>query len=67
MLGHDAMCPFCRVQFRLRLKDSTEYARQKASQQRRKAKLGRVRVYWSVASAAAILAGLILLIALASS
>jgi len=66
MLGHEAMCPFCRVQFRLRLKDSVEYEQQKASQRQRKRRLGRTQLYWSVALAVAVLGSLILLIAIAT-
>ena len=67
MLGTEAMCPLCQEQFHLRLEDSEEYRRQKAEQQeRREQKLGQAWLFWSIAIAAVVLLGLVLLIALAS-
>lgn len=68
MLGQDALCPYCQVQFRLRFEDSVEYRREKAAEEeRRMAKASRAWMQWSIAAAAVVLVGLIIMIAVAAS
>ena len=63
MIGQDAVCPFCQVQFHLRLEESEEYRREKAEQlERHEQKLGQTWLYWSIAIAVVVLLGLLLLI-----
>jgi glutaredoxin len=68
MLGQDAMCPYCQVQFRLRFEDSVEYRREKAEQRERKElKQGQAWMYWAIAVAVVAVLGVFLLIYLAAS
>ena len=63
LLGQDAMCPYCQARFRLRLEDSQEYEREKAErQQRREQKLGKAWLHWAIATAVAVLLGVIVLV-----
>ena len=67
MLGQDAMCPFCQVQFRLRLEDSVEYRKeQEENQTRREMQLGQSWMYWSIGAAVAVVLGVIVLICIAA-
>ncbi len=68
MLGQDAMCPFCKVQFRLRLEDSREYRRQQAEERaRREQKIAKAWMQWSIVAAVVVVLGVILLLAVAFS
>ncbi|MFH1267764.1 MAG: hypothetical protein ABIK89_18770 [Planctomycetota bacterium] len=68
MLDQEAMCPFCQIQFQLRLQDSVEYREEKAKEQdRRDLKAGQLWLRLAIAAAVVVVLGLILLIyALAS-
>ncbi|HUT90514.1 MAG TPA: hypothetical protein VMY37_13515 [Thermoguttaceae bacterium] len=62
MLGQEALCPFCRVQFRLRLEDSVEYREEKAREQkRREIRAGQLWLRWAIAAAVVVVFGLIVL------
>ena len=62
MLGQEALCPFCQVQFRLRLEDSVEYREEKAKEQeRREIRAGQLWLRWAIAAAVVVVFGLILL------
>jgi hypothetical protein len=64
MVGEDAICPFCQVQFRLRYENSLEYRKQRqAERERRELERGRAWMQWSLAIAAVVVLGVILLIA----
>ncbi len=68
MLGNDAICPFCNVQFRLRLENSEERRRQNEEQQaRRDNKLATAWMNWAIAAAVVVVFGLIGLIAMVAS
>jgi hypothetical protein len=63
MLGQDALCPYCQVQFRLRFEDSTEYRRQKEEERElREIKAGKAWLQWSIAAAVVVIFGIILMI-----
>jgi len=65
MLGQEALCPFCQVQFRLRLEDSVEYHEEKAKEQaRREVRAGQLWLRWAIAAAVVVVLGLIVLILL---
>jgi len=64
MLGEDAICPFCQVQFRLRYENSIEYRKQRqAERERRELERGKAWMQWSFAIAAVVVIAVILLIA----
>ncbi len=66
MLGQDALCPFCRIQFPLRYEDSLEHREQKAlERQRREEALARAWVKWSIVAAAVVVIGVIVMIGMA--
>lgn len=68
MLGQDAMCPYCQVQFRLRFEDSVEYRQEKAEERERKElKKGQAWMHWAIAVAVVAVLGVFLLIYLAAS
>lgn len=68
MLGQEAICPFCQVQFRLRWEDSLECRRERElEQQRHLARQGRLWMQWSIAAAVAVVIGLIIMIVIAAS
>lgn len=68
MLGQDAMCPYCQAVFRLRMEDTVEYRkRQEEERERREYRRGLLWMRWSIAIAAVVILGVILLIALAAS
>ena len=68
MLGQDALCPFCGVQFRLRWKDTREYQREKELEmERRLARQSKLWLQWSVAAAVVVIVALIIMIAIATS
>jgi len=68
MLGQEALCPFCQVQFRLRWEDSLEYRREKQLEvERRLARQSKLWMQWSIAAAVAVLIALIIMIAIAAS
>lgn len=58
MLGHEALCPFCGVQFRLRLEDSVEY---RAERQRREHEMGVKWMKVAIAAAVVVVGTVILL------
>lgn len=65
MLGQEALCPFCRVQFRLRLEDSIEYRAEKAEdQQRRERRTGQLWLRFAIGAAVVVVLGIILLVIL---
>ncbi len=68
MLGQEAICPFCQVQFRLRWEDSVEYRREKQLEvERRLARQSRLWMQWSIAAAVAVVIGVIVMIVIAAS
>jgi len=68
MLGQDALCPYCQVQFRLRFEDSLEGKQEKAEERDRKEqKKGRAWMHWAIAAAVVVVFGVIILILLATS
>ena len=65
MLGLEALCPFCQVQFRLRLEESVEYREEKAKEQeRREIRAGQLWLRLAIAAAVVVVFGLILLMLL---
>jgi len=65
MLGQMAMCPFCQAPFQLRWQDSVEYRRRKEEEiERKQARAARLWLQWSIAAAAVVFLGLILLVVL---
>jgi len=65
MLGQQAMCPYCQVQFVLRFEDSVEHRQRLAQQQEwEEARKGRKWLQLAIAAAAIVVLGLIALIAL---
>jgi len=68
MLGREAMCPYCQVQFTLRYEDSVEYRKEQAEElerlERRRAKLW---LHWSIAIAVVVVGGVVALIVMAAS
>jgi cytoskeletal protein RodZ len=68
MLGQDALCPFCGVQFRLRWEDTREYRREKELEmERRLARQSKQWLQWSIAAAVVVIVALIIMIAIAAS
>lgn len=68
MLGQEAICPFCQVQFRLRWEDSAEYHREKQLEvERHLARQSRLWMQWSIAAAVAVVIGVIVMIVIAAS
>lgn len=62
MIGQDALCPFCNAQFRLRYDDSLERRRERElEEERRQARAARAWLNWSIAIAAVVVIGVILL------
>lgn len=67
MLGQEAICPFCGVQFRLRWEATVEYRREKElEEERRLARQSKLWLQWSIAAAVVVVIGLIILIAISS-
>lgn len=68
MLGREAMCPYCQVQFTLRYEDSVEYRKEQAEElerlERRRAKLW---LHWSIAIAVVVVGGVVALVVMAAS
>ena len=65
MLGQEALCPFCQVQFRLRLEESVEYREEKAKEQeRREIRAGQLWLRWAITAAVVVGFGLIVLMLL---
>jgi hypothetical protein len=65
MLGEEVICPHCGTQFTLREKDSVEYKRKRREQQeKRDIRSGKNWLTWAVIIAAAVVIGLILMIAI---
>jgi hypothetical protein len=63
MLRQDVLCPFCEVQFHLRMKDSVEYKKQQQEEQEKKdRKAGKAWLHWSIAIAVVVLLALLALI-----
>jgi glutaredoxin len=68
MLGQDAMCPYCQIAFRLRFEDSIEYRKEKAEElEMRERRAAKAWMQWSIAAAAVVVVGVIVLIAIAAS
>jgi len=68
MLGQDALCPFCGVQFRLRWQDTREYRREKELEmERRLARQSKLWLQWAIAAAVVVIVALIIMIAIAAS
>ncbi|MCS7304085.1 MAG: hypothetical protein NZ602_03120 [Thermoguttaceae bacterium] len=68
MLGQEAICPFCQVQFRLRWEDTVEYRREKQLEvERRLARQSKLWLQWSIAAAVVVLVALIIMIAMVAS
>jgi hypothetical protein len=64
MLGEEVICPHCGSQFMLREKDSEEYKRKRKEEQiKRDIKSGKNWLTWAVVIAAAVVIGLIVMIA----
>lgn len=62
MVGQDALCPFCNLQFRLRYDDSLEHRREKEEEEaRRQQRAAKAWLNWSIAAAVVVLLGVILL------
>ncbi len=62
MVGQDALCPFCNLQFRLRFDDSLEHRREKEEEEaRRQQRAAKAWLNWSIAAAVVVLFGVILL------
>jgi hypothetical protein len=60
MVGSDAMCPHCEVQFRLLYEDSTEYREKKRQErERREAAFGRKALNIAIVTAVLVMASLI--------
>ena len=67
MVGQDAMCPQCNVQFRLRYEDSVEYKEeQKNAQRLREEKFGQVALNWAIVAAVIVVLGIIIMVVLSS-
>lgn len=64
MLGKEALCPFCRVQFRLKLEDSVEY---REELERREREAGQKWLKTAIAAAVVVVGAVILLIAMTIS
>lgn len=64
MLGQEALCPFCRVQFRLRLEDSVEY---REEQERREREAGQKWLKAAIAAAVVVVGAVILMIVMTIS
>jgi hypothetical protein len=68
MLGQDAMCPHCSVQFHLRERDSVEYKRQKQQELEIKDfKSGKAWFTWAIVFVVLVVIGLVIMIAVSSS
>ena len=68
MLGQDALCPYCQVQFRLRFEDSLEGKQERSEERdRNEQKKGRAWLHWAIAAAVVVVFGVIILILLATS
>lgn len=66
MLGQDALCPYCQVQFRLRFEDSLEYRKQKQEERElQELRTGKKWMQWSIAAAVVVILGVILMVVLA--
>ncbi|MDY0166792.1 MAG: hypothetical protein RBS80_09630 [Thermoguttaceae bacterium] len=62
MVGQDALCPFCNLQFRLRYDDSLEHRREKEEEEeRRQQRAAKAWLNWSIAAAVVVILGVILL------
>jgi hypothetical protein len=68
MLGHDAMCPQCRVQFQLRYEDSREYKEEKRkARERRDEQFSRKALNWAIGAAVFVVLAIILMIIISAS
>ncbi len=68
MVGQDALCPFCQVQFNLRFEDSQEYRHeQEIERQRREQAVANAWLKWSIVAAVVVVLGVIVMIVLAST
>jgi len=68
MIGQDVMCPHCQAEFRLSMKNSVEYKRQKEEKlDRRERQLGKTWLYWAIAMAVVVVSGIIGLIVMVAS
>ncbi|MDZ7615821.1 MAG: hypothetical protein U1E05_02390 [Patescibacteria group bacterium] len=65
MIGQDALCPFCNLQFRLRYDESIEYKREQEEEaERRQIRAERAWLNWSIAAAVAVVLSVILMFVL---
>ena len=68
MVGEEALCPFCNTQFKLRYNASLEHLRQQEEEEeRRERRAARAWLHWSIAAAAVVLLGVILLFVVRAS
>jgi hypothetical protein len=68
MVGQDAMCPQCNVQFRLRYEDSLEYKEEKKKAQvRREQRFSNAALKWAIVAATIVVLSIILMIAISAS
>jgi hypothetical protein len=68
MVGQDAMCPQCNVQFRLRYEDSLEYKEEKKkAQARREQRFSNAALKWAIVAATIVVLSIILMIAISAS
>ncbi len=68
MIGQDVLCPYCRAEFRLQFKDSREFrAQQEQERLRREQQIGKAWMTWSLVTAAVVICGIALMIAVATS
>ncbi len=68
MIGQDVMCPHCQAEFRLSMKNSVEYKRQKEETlDRRERQLGKTWLFWAIAMAVVVVSGIIGLIVMVTS
>jgi hypothetical protein len=68
MLGQDAICPFCQVQFRLKYEDTIEYRKEKMEEiERKERKSAQAWLNWSIGIAIIVILGVVTLCAIAAS
>lgn len=68
MLGQDALCPFCQVQFRLKYEHTLEYRQEKAEEiERKERKAAQLWLNWAIGIGIVVVLGVITLFAIAAS
>jgi hypothetical protein len=64
MLNQEAICPYCKVQFRLRERNSVEYQQKREEElDRAERRLGQVWFRWAVVTVVIAILGVVLLVA----